>query len=538
LEVPALARGAPEIVAGEGQLDRPVRWAHAGEVRNMASLLKGGELLLTTGMGLQTHERHQRRFISELAAREVAGLVIELGTSFDVVPQALREQADADGLPVIALRREVPFIEITEALHQEILNRQFVMLRRADDLHRRFTELVLNGAGIPEVLAALADAIANPVVLQKADEGILYHARYHSPSSEVLARWNLVEQGLPGAPPTISVSVVTRGGEPWGQLVVIGLDSPLEEIDRLAVERVVGLISLALLRSREEEILAARERGNLLADLLENQVDESEAAARAVEAGFQRRSPLLLPIAVRRAPRIAISAAGHEEFAWALVSRDVRRELETLGSPAIAGTRPAQRDMLLVIGLDAEGRREELAERAAAIIHASAERHLHSLHAAVVAVGAVSRSWSELRANLIEAVELSVAAAHGPIQLWHDATHPDLHSLFWGIKDSKWLRRFVERRLALLIEHDRQRKSMLLPTLEAYCAHGGRKAETARALHLERQSLYHRLERIERILGEDLSDQDTLFGLALALRARAYVQSPANGSPAAVPERV
>jgi purine catabolism regulator len=73
----------------------------------------------------------------------------------------------------------------------------------------------------------------------------------------------------------------------------------------------------------------------------------------------------------------------------------------------------------------------------------------------------------------------------------------------------------------------------LLPTLAAFCQHGGRKAEAARALHIERQSLYHRLGRIEELLGVDLSDSDTMFALHLAVRALPLVdglQPPASSA--------
>ena len=66
------------------------------------------------------------------------------------------------------------------------------------------------------------------------------------------------------------------------------------------------------------------------------------------------------------------------------------------------------------------------------------------------------------------------------------------------------------------------RGRVLLETLEAYLAAGGRKAEAARALHLERQSLYLRLQRIEEALGVSLDDEDVMLGLHLAVRARRF----------------
>jgi len=60
------------------------------------------------------------------------------------------------------------------------------------------------------------------------------------------------------------------------------------------------------------------------------------------------------------------------------------------------------------------------------------------------------------------------------------------------------------------------------PEEEAYLAAGGRKAEAARALHLERQSLYLRLHRIEELLGVSFDDEDAVLGLHLAVRALAF----------------
>src|SRR3954447_13419741 len=104
LEPPALRRALPEGVAGAGSLHRPIRWVHAGEVPNMASLLRGGELLLTTGMGIGPRAADQRRFVAELAAREGAALVREWGHIYGGrLPSALVAAAERAGLPLVEL---------------------------------------------------------------------------------------------------------------------------------------------------------------------------------------------------------------------------------------------------------------------------------------------------------------------------------------------------------------------------------------------------------------------------------------------------
>src|SRR5919202_1613553 len=77
LELPGLRSGLPEVLAGADRLGRTVRWVHAGEVPNIASLLKGGELLLTTGYGLGTRPAEQRAFVRTLAERGIAAQVGE-----------------------------------------------------------------------------------------------------------------------------------------------------------------------------------------------------------------------------------------------------------------------------------------------------------------------------------------------------------------------------------------------------------------------------------------------------------------------------
>src|SRR6516162_11523084 len=83
-------RGQPAVVAGADRLATPVRWVHAIELTDVAHLLRGGELVLSTGIALPDDERMLAAYIAELAEIGVTGLAVELGRRYAAsLPAAL-----------------------------------------------------------------------------------------------------------------------------------------------------------------------------------------------------------------------------------------------------------------------------------------------------------------------------------------------------------------------------------------------------------------------------------------------------------------
>jgi len=140
-----------------------------------------------------------------------------------------------------------------------------------------------------------------------------------------------------------------------------------------------------------------------------------------------------------------------------------------------------------------------------------------------VVVIAAAGGWASASAGLRHAAEAATAAQGLADQPWYDARRLDTELLLWRLRDHPDLAAFVQRAIGPLQDHDAKSKPPLLPTLQTYLAHAGRKAETARELHLNRQTLYNRLARIGELLGTDLDDPQTVLALSLALRARRLV---------------
>src|SRR5258708_34313096 len=113
-----------ELIAGDDDAERPIRWVHISELEDPTPWLSGGELLLTTGIQLSSPAR-QRRFCDRLADREGAGLGLGTGFEHKHGPKALVDEASKRGIPPFEVPYETPFIAITRRGVRRLRNTQY-----------------------------------------------------------------------------------------------------------------------------------------------------------------------------------------------------------------------------------------------------------------------------------------------------------------------------------------------------------------------------------------------------------------------------
>src|SRR4029079_3988203 len=288
LDLPVVRRALPEVVIGDGSLGRAIRWAHVIEMPDPDDLLKGGELVLTTGLGAGDEARHQALWSASLIEQGMAALAVELGSSWREVPAPVVAACARANIPVVAFHRPVRFIEITEAVHGALVNAQYALLARGEEIHRRFTELILQGRGVPEILAELVTAVSNPVVLEDAGGSLVYYVSGPHGDDLALSAWadvHPVEESGKASGGMFAADVRLLDSS-WGRLLALALENPLDDFDRVAVERAALAVAIGLLAQQHDEQLRARPRGAFLSDLADGRVEEGDARRRAEALGL------------------------------------------------------------------------------------------------------------------------------------------------------------------------------------------------------------------------------------------------------------
>jgi PucR family transcriptional regulator, purine catabolism regulatory protein len=210
------------LVSGQESAQAHVRWVHSSELADPTPWLKGGELLLTTGMQL-AGPKAQRTLIERLADHDIAGLGFGTGFAHRRLPAALVTAARGRDFPVFEVPYELPFIAVTERAFERLLDERYELLQRnmaGDVLNELLTghlypedlQARLRPFGIGEQVAVLAFALPDPASAAAMVEGILQ--REHVPSL-VAIRAGLVcaviDPGSPGCPTPVALAGVVRG---------------------------------------------------------------------------------------------------------------------------------------------------------------------------------------------------------------------------------------------------------------------------------------------------------------------------------------
>lgn len=476
LEHPSLQHSRPLLVAGD-PATRTVRWVHSSEIYDIARLLRGGELLLTTGLGLEPCTPEQRRqYVRSLTEKGIAGLALELSDSFSEVPAEMVDEARRLGLPFVVLRDVYPFVEVTEQVNSAILDSSVGRLQHADEVGRALSRVLAERGGLDALTGTLARLLGRPVVLTDAT-GALLAAAADDPAAVLRA---------PGATALVTADEILLGE------LVVGAGDSAPELLQAAVDRAPEMFALEVLRSRQQPLLLGRDRRDLLTGMLTGA--PSDPGVLETHAAASRVSP------DARWAGLAVAAAG------------------SAGALAIAHEAARSADVPL-LATEVDGSAYGLLALPAGDAAAALGRVRTALRTApggrsalgpVAPAAAAGRSLRAAR----QALQLDGASARDRPLVAEQLT---VERLLAGVCDPAQLDDLIDEQLGPLLAAPRA--DILLRTVAAYLDSGCSKAATARLLHLRRQSVHQRLARITVLLG-DLDDPRRQTALRLALAAR------------------
>ena len=170
------------LASGQESAQTHVRWVHSTELADPTPWLKGGEVLLTTGLQLDG-PKSQRELVERLVDHDIAALGFGTGFAHKRLPAALLTAARKHDFPLFEVPYALPFIAITERAFARLLDERYELLQRSmvgdvlaealsGHLYPEDLQARLRPFGIGERLAVLAfrltDASAAAATVERA----------------------------------------------------------------------------------------------------------------------------------------------------------------------------------------------------------------------------------------------------------------------------------------------------------------------------------------------------------------------------------
>ncbi|GGT90601.1 PucR family transcriptional regulator [Actinomadura citrea] len=464
-----------EVVTGEDELDRPIRWVVTTDLIDPGRYLRGRELVLT-GLVWRTGPADSEAFVAALAGAGVSGLAawdLTLGAIPDDLVAACRRHR----LPLFKVPEDVAFATVTEEVVRHLSGARAADLTALLDRHRRLVEgtglgAVLDLVGHCHVLAPTGRAVAGP---PPADATALAAAFLTAPR---------LPHHVPGQ--DMSVFPVSPADTPRVADWFVALEGDFAE---WPPERRTMAGELAAIVDLERARLRTDDRS-------------SQDIVTAAFSGDGLPKTEDLP-----APVVAVAASAQGSLRPG--------ELRTVLSEVVPAACP-------VVGL-LDGEAVALVPSGGLDVAAAVQDALGFLAPGLagtrVAVGVSGAAVPpDLRGAIEEARHARRLAATRPSPVCV-VRHEELatHVLLLASVPEDVRRMFRVRLLDPLRSYDEVHGADLVRTLETFLRNSGSWTRCAEELHLHVNSVRYRVQRIQDLTGRDLSRMEDRVDFFLAL---------------------
>jgi purine catabolism regulator len=472
--------------------------------------VRGGELVV---LSIESAQTIDPRLTLDVMLRRLAQAPVAAVAVQGTVSDADLEVADRVALPLLHVPDDADLREVERETKRLITDFEAQLERRGAQLYNTLTQRSLDLHSEHALLQTLVDHTGQSFAAY-APNGDLRLQMAHGQAQLALQSLRptaageqvLLNQQIWIKPISPSEN---QQSLPSGYVAIAG--TRLDDWDRLALQQ--GAAALALVAAREQAVMAVEERlrGDFLSMVLSGQPgDPVVLLQRGQELGYDVKQP-----------HVAVLVAMDRTASSAVLSRIISSMQSELGRRNIAA--PLLRretSVLCMMPLGSNGTRPR------DVADALHDRLRGDYPGVVLALGNPAQSLIEWSRSFKEA-EQALVLGQQLFGAERVLAFSDLgvYRLMVLLRESPELWTFYRETLAALVEYDRKQQGELLKTLEAYFNHLGNLRATSEALHVHRNTLLYRLERIEQISGLDLSNAEEHFALWLALRAHRVLRT-------------
>lgn len=507
-----------EILAGKEGIQRIVKWVHVVEATTIRNLLKGHELILSTGIAWKNHPEMFCSMVLEFVENQAAGLCIEMGTHLSEIPADVLEIANEYQFPIIVFKTQVPFVEITQDIHSIIINQQYQKISDLENYSQRLNMRLLTMDSYEDILQFIFSALDVQILFRFKNQDYEFVPDINR--TEKIAILKELESAGGQNSTHFACTPIFLFGQEYAELLIYSKDIPIGEYELLILDRTATALAQHLQRDLYVEEKKRVEEFEWLHGWLEGEHSLGTIHDYLEENGLKVKSSesvvlisKLLPLKDKLFQDITylklLFRSVFEQHGFVVFTVEKRNEL-----------------IMILINHRAKKNLKERIKKAIEQIHGSEFIRKQNSVKLTIAAGKFIDSLCKIHRSYQTAKEtLRIQQKMTNKQSYYFYEDLHLYRLISELSKHTDLQELAAEYLSPVIQYDEKYNGKLLETLKVYLECNGSKQETSNKLYIVRQTLYHRLQKLENLLGEDFMEHEKRVAIEFMLLVYDYLFS-------------
>lgn len=516
-----------KLIGGKAGMERHITQVTVIDSPDGIKFIRGKEFILTSSFALSVVE-DKPSIIKELVNAGASCMAFKNKFIDTNTVEAMISVADELDFPLIEVPKEITWAEIISAFYYHLFSYQYKVIKYTEKVHTTFTEMVLNGDTVEDILKKLYLLIERPAMILNefhdviAAEGIL--------SSDLFSQYD-ISQKIKQLKMLLAtqkycytiinnckllVKLISTGINTYGFLLVfMDLHEDLDLLHLKAVEYATTVLTLEMVRQRQMEEMEKRLYGNFLNSIV--------VGKHQYDKNLLRKAKYLL--GYHEGQEFCVVVLDIDNFADIVSKKELTEEniqnvkvkIERLIKAYFGNLRKKtfisiEDDNFIIFYPSPESNLFDLLDD----LKNSILKHVPYL---TFSIG-VSQTYSKLEGIKKGFEESSVALDTGR-KVWGKNKiyfYGNLGLYLLLVQDSSnnyLLQNYISNKYGNLLEYDRLKGGVLFKTLDAYFKANMNINTTARNLYLHPKTIKYRLEKIVEISGIDFKKQEDRLVLEL-----------------------
>ena len=541
-----------KLAAGKKGSNHLIRNASVVDCPDGFDWMLPGDFVLTSGYIFRDSEALQRKLVQKLSQLACAGLGIKSDKYWDRIPDAILEEADRLGLPVVSVPLHCTLNEIQVHIFRQTSDREDTLLQKYMKIHKQLIDYSLSEQNLDAITANTSELISNPLLIVSKRWLLLSFAEHRDNPVPLQRALNLEKMqpvfsarffnDIPKdiedykkpikrtfatdyGPVTCCILPIRANTELYGYMVVWETVRKLRSIEYMCLEQAVIIIALERIKTKRVEESRHSLKQDFFSDLIEGRIESAAAAYNLARVhGLDNGRPHVCAV-IRidglygREPQDARAELLSSDSMQRSMIKSCQEFFFLRHRNAFVFHRSSNLIVLLQLENDEDANNPGAREKE---LCTELYRTLSALPfrpEIVIGIGGESPDILNLKKSFFEAQEalrISSLIGSGESVNWFGELM--VYNILGSGVPKSVLQDFFSSSIGPLASYDKENHTNLVDTLEIYLLENQNSSSAAKKLFVHRNTMAYRINKIKQLLNFDFSDTEKLLRLQIGIR--------------------